>query len=104
MNKNIKSIKEIVGRNEELESKAASLLNENNREVFENNYYNVQKELLDYRNQKIDDYILNKCKSFSNLDMDVIISEGITLYVVNPNDLDNLGILIEKLFNKYIAE
>lgn len=94
------TLKEIIPLDEQLIKEGTELLEERDMEIFKSKYEQVIKKLIDYRNKYIKDYIIGlKTKG----DDYMAISGPIEIYTVKyQKDLDETGVLIEKLMDKCI--
>ena len=96
----LKSLAEIVGSNLELENKAKDLLNSDNKERYIKECDALVNEIVQYRNQKINDYI-DKVLG-SNTTTESTFITPIDLYCVSEDTIDPLGKMVDQLLNRYI--
>lgn len=97
------TLKDIVPHNEDLYIKGMRLLNETNFDSFKLDYFNVVEEILIYRNKHIDDYILDFVNQNASKVELLPSNMTITIFSVSKDDVDQLGILVEQLMNRFVS-
>ena len=106
-NKNLKTLRDIIPANDKLQQEGIELLKESNKEMFLAKYNDLMARIYGYRNKYINQCISEKWEKADSLG-DTFYSElnnSISYVIYNGDefDTDELGLLFNELWEKYIS-
>ncbi len=104
--KDLETLRDIVPNDEELIQECKKILAETNKEIYQENYGDLMKKVYDFRCKYIDERINEMSQKAEKLgdkyDPKFNNSVCYVIYDGDENDVDELGLLFNKLWEKYI--